>query len=323
MTSQSPRIYIYKITFEEVPYYYYGVKKEEYYNQEYWGSPVTHKWCWELYTPEKQILELFDYTDEGYVEAQGVEKRLIKPVYNTDKWCLNRNCGGLISPEMSSYGGKKGGKTSYENKVGIHGFTPEEKKFYGRKSYDMGAGVAKVSKETLIQNGKTSYELKLGVHGRTKDQMSKDGKKGGSIGGKNAYELGVGVHARTKEKMTEDGKKGGQKTYELGIGLHALTPEQKSENAKKSGQKTYELGIGIHALTPEQRSENSKKAVKTNEKNKTGIYGLTTEQRRETARKINSQKWKCTETGYISTPGGLTYYQRKRDIDTSKRVRIS
>jgi hypothetical protein len=241
MTSQSPRIYTYKITFEEVPYYYYGVKKEEYYNQEYWGSPVTHKWCWELYTPEKQILELFDYTDEGYVEAQGVEKRLIKPVYNTDRWCLNRNCGGLISPEMSSYGGKKGGKTSYENKVGIHGFTPEEKKFYGRKSYDMGVGVAKVSKETLIQNGKTSYELKLGVHGRTKDQMSKDGKK----------------------------------SYEMGLGIHGLTQEQRIENGKKGGTIT------------------------------------------------SSQRWGCTETGYVTNAGALTNYQRKRGIDTSKRKQVA
>ena len=33
MTSKSPRIYTYKITFEEVPYYYYGSKKEKYYNQ--------------------------------------------------------------------------------------------------------------------------------------------------------------------------------------------------------------------------------------------------------------------------------------------------
>ena len=57
----SPRIYLYKITFEEVPYYYYGVKKEKYFNEEYWGSPYTNKWCWELYTPKKQILQFFDF----------------------------------------------------------------------------------------------------------------------------------------------------------------------------------------------------------------------------------------------------------------------
>ena len=301
MTSQSPRIYIYKITFEEVLYYYYGVKKERWYDEEYWGSPVTHKWCWELYTPEKQILELFDYTDEGYVEAQGVEKRLIKPVYNTDKWCLNRNCGGLISPEMSSYGGKKGGKTSYENKVGIHGFTPEEKKFYGRKSYDMGAGVAKVSKETLIQNGKTSYELKLGVHGRTKEQMSKDGKK--------SYEMGLGIHGLTLEQRIENGKRGGAKSgaitgkrhYEEGTGIFSLSPEEKLEVCSMGGKKTKELGLGIYGLTPEQKSENGKRG---------GTISST-------------QRWECTETGYITTSGPLTAYQRAKGIDTSKRVRIS
>ena len=63
MTSQSPRIYLYKITFEEVPYYYYGVHREKKYNEKYWGSPKTNKWCWKLYTPKKQILQLFDYTD--------------------------------------------------------------------------------------------------------------------------------------------------------------------------------------------------------------------------------------------------------------------
>jgi hypothetical protein len=31
----------------------------------------------------------------------------------------------------------------------------------------------------------------------------------------------------------------------------------------------------------------------------------------------------CIETGFISTPGSLTNYQRNRGIDTSKRKRIS
>ncbi len=58
--TMQPRIYTYKITFEEVPYYYYGSKKEKVFNEEYWGSPVTNKWCWELYTPKKQVLEIID-----------------------------------------------------------------------------------------------------------------------------------------------------------------------------------------------------------------------------------------------------------------------
>ena len=115
MTSQSPRIYIYKITFEEVLYYYYGVHKEKYFNEEYWGSPVTHKWMWDFYTPKKQTLEIFPFTDEGWLEAQEVEKRIIKPVFNTDKWCLNENCGGIISTDSLIMNGKISGNKNDNN----------------------------------------------------------------------------------------------------------------------------------------------------------------------------------------------------------------
>jgi len=37
---------------------------------------------------------------------------------------------------------------------------------------------------------------------------------------------------------------------------------------------------------------------------------------------VNSQRWMCIETGYITTSGPLTIYQRNRGIDTSKRKRI-
>lgn len=36
----------------------------------------------------------------------------------------------------------------------------------------------------------------------------------------------------------------------------------------------------------------------------------------------NSQKWKCTITGHITTPGPLTVYQRAKNIDTSNRIKI-
>jgi hypothetical protein len=196
MTSQSPRIYTYKITFEEVPYYYYGVHKEKYSNQEYWGTPITHKWCWDFYTPKKQILEVFDYTDESWLEAQKIEKRIIRPFLN-DNWCLNEGCGGKYSSKLSS--------------------------------------------------------------------------KAGKIGGQKTYEMRVGVHGRTKEQMSIDGKKRGQKTYELGIGIHAQTPKE----------------------------------------------------RRELAKKAAAQKWLCLETGFITNAGNLTQYQRARNINTSKRVRLS
>jgi hypothetical protein len=292
-----PRIYTYKITFEEVPYYYYGSKKEKKYNQEYWGSPITHKWCWELYTPKKQILELFDYTDEGYEKCRRVEDRLIKPVLN-DPWCLNEHCGGTYSLDIKRNSAKRGGERAKELGVGAHGLTKEQR----------------------VENGK-----KYGKIG---------GKIGGNISGPKTYELGVGVHGLTPEQRTENGKKGAEKCKELGLGISSFTKEQLSEYGKKggllagkiSGPKTYELGVGIHGLTPEQKTENAKKggemAGKLAKEFGKGIFALTPEQRSENSKKISSQRWMCTKTGYISNAGGLSIYQNKRGIDNSNRIRI-
>jgi hypothetical protein len=184
-----------------------------------------------------------------------------------------------------------------------------------------------VPTETLRELGKTS------------------GKKGGKVSGKITKELGIGVHGRSKEKMSEDGRKGGTKTYELGIGIHAQSKEQLSENGRKSAkiQKEQNLGIykltteertsyglsyfqrkiGIHSLTKEQRIENGRKTKELD----IGVHARTKEQMSEDGRKgskvTNSQRWMCTETGYISNSGGLSRYQKARGIDTSKRVRIS
>jgi hypothetical protein len=37
----------------------------------------------------------------------------------------------------------------------------------------------------------------------------------------------------------------------------------------------------------------------------------------------NSQKWKCTTTGHITTPGPLTIYQKARNIDITNRIKIA
>jgi hypothetical protein len=200
MTSQSPRIYTYKITFEEVPYYYYGVHKEKKFDEYYMGSPCTHKWCWELYTPKKQILEIFEFSDEGWLKAQEVEKRLIKPVYNTDKWCLNENCRGKLSLSSCSNGGKMGGNKIVELGIGIHSFTKEQKSEIGKKS---GSKAGKIG-------GKKTYELGVGVFAYTKEERIEVCKKAGKIGGIKSYELGVGVHSLTKEQMSENGRKAGK-----------------------------------------------------------------------------------------------------------------
>ena len=224
MTSQSPRIYTYKITFEEVPYYYYGMHEEKVYAEEYWGSPVTHKWCWELYTPKKQILETFSSRED----AGEVERRLIKPVYNTDKWCLNANCGGIISSEVH----RKTGKKTYEKRKGFHAFTKKQRynnsSKGGKIAKQLGKGIFALTPEQRNEYNKKLKEQGKGIHSFTFDQRSEYGKK--------AYKLGVGVHGRTKEEMIEQGSKNGKKLYEQGKGIFARTKEEMTEHGKVGGK---------------------------------------------------------------------------------------
>jgi len=101
------RIYTYKVTFEEIPHWYWGVHKEKRHNDGYLGSPKTHKWMWEFYTPKIQILEFFTFTDEGWANALEVEQRLIRPDLN-NPFCLNERCGATRSLKSLSEAGKKG-----------------------------------------------------------------------------------------------------------------------------------------------------------------------------------------------------------------------
>ena len=42
---------------------------------------------------------------------------------------------------------------------------------------------------------------------------------------------------------------------------------------------------------------------------------------KKNAKILNSQKWVCTETGFITNSGSLSRYQKARGIDTSKNNR--
>jgi hypothetical protein len=118
-------------------------------------------------------------------------------------------------------------------------------------------------------------------------------------------------------------------------GSNQGTPEQRSESAKKANasrtpeKRSEAVRKGQASMTPEQRSEIAKKrqANKTPEQRsevvRKGNASRTPEQRSEATRKGSNQKWQCTVTGFISSPGSLSKYQKARGIDTSNRVRLS
>lgn len=106
-----PRIYTYRVTFEEIPDWYWGVHKETKYGETYLGSPKTHAWKWDFYTPHLQICEIFPYTDEGWGRAREIEDRCILPDLN-NPLCLNEHTGGYMSLEAC----KKAGAASFTSK---------------------------------------------------------------------------------------------------------------------------------------------------------------------------------------------------------------
>jgi hypothetical protein len=117
--------------------------------------------------------------------------------------------------------------------------------------------------------------------------------------------------------------------------LISYTPERRSEVARKryanmTSEQRSEIARKAQASrTPEQRSESTRKgnASRTPEKRsesaKKREASKTPEQRSESTRKAASAKFQCTETGFITNGSGLSRYQKKRGIDTSKRIRLS
>lgn len=113
--------------------------------------------------------------------------------------------------------------------------------------------------------------------------------------GKSNYKIGLGLIT------TEERIKIGKKLYKSCSGIHNLSKEKIIKNAEKGGQKAYELELGFHSLPKEEKIKNARKAGKVS----------------------NSQKWQCTVTGYVSSSGPLTLYQKKRGINPSNRIKVN
>jgi hypothetical protein len=220
----SPRIYVYKITFLEIRHYYYGVHKEKKFGEYYMGSPKTHKWMWDFYTPQIQILQFFEFSDEGYRQAREIEDRLIGPFYKTDPQCLNEHCGGNYSLEVCRKGGKKGGISTYENGTGWFSMTPEQRIEHSRKV------------------GQKNYENGTGFFSMTPEQKSEASKKGVQTNRENR----TGLFGLTTEQRIETGKKSGQKNKKNGTGIFSMTSEELSEASKKANSQVWQCTVTGH-----------------------------------------------------------------------------
>lgn len=191
-----PRIYTYRIKFQGTPYFYWGVHKEKKFGEEYLGSPVTNRWAWDFYCPEKEILEVFPYSDEGWKAAGEVERRLILPFLN-DPHCLNEGCGGVCSLKVCR---ENGVKVQSKLKAEKKGFYTEDKEYLSARGT---LAASKRTKEGLAKGG--SAALKKHIE-KNPNHQSEAGKKGGVIGGAKVKELGVGICGISTEERRQRGK---------------------------------------------------------------------------------------------------------------------
>lgn len=116
------RYYTYKITFIDLPcYFYYGKKKDD--GKPYYGSPVTWKHLWDQFEPEVQILEWYKTEQEAAFAETALINATWKQEWNNRRYSLNENVNGRISEEGCMRGGKSGGPTCVKTKRGI--FDPD------------------------------------------------------------------------------------------------------------------------------------------------------------------------------------------------------
>jgi hypothetical protein len=169
------RIYVYKITFEEIPHWYWGVHKEKKLGEVYLGTPVSHKWMWSFYTPKVQILQFFD----SWEEAKLIEDRLIKPDLN-NPLCLNEAVGFHMSLESCSKGGISAVKLAKEQKKGFFG--PKTAKQL-ESSKREGQKLSQYSAENGARVGKENVLLGRGIWSLSKEELIGHCVEGGRIGG--------------------------------------------------------------------------------------------------------------------------------------------
>jgi hypothetical protein len=99
------------------------------------------------------------------------------------------------------------------------------------------------------------------------------------------------------EKWKELGRRSGEKTFKEKTGVHGRSEEKIIQDAKAGALAAKEKGVAIFGLTFTQLSEQGKKGGKLGGK-KGGAS-------------VGTQRWRCDQCGFVTTPGALGTHQSK------------
>jgi hypothetical protein len=115
-------------------------------------------------------------TYETLEEVTFAEQESIRPVFNTDPYCLNANCNGIIPPELARIGSKKAGKktgeVSRKNKTGVCDPVNQEKGRATQKEKGIGFHAAEFQQSDMMQDIRKKNGKKTGTIAASNGQLA-------------------------------------------------------------------------------------------------------------------------------------------------------
>jgi len=212
--------YTYTIWFVD-GYYYHGYAKSrgrDPLTDGYFGTPITNKGKWLTTMYWKEITGTYETLEE----VTFAEQESIRPVFNTDLYCLNANCNGIIPPELARIGAKKAGKKTGEkhkqNKTAICDPINQEK-----------------GRQTARERGSGFFDPGFQQSGMMKDIRKKNGKKSGGLAATNG-QLAAARANIDPEKRRETCRQTALKLAAEGRGLGAIPYEERASRSSEVGK---------------------------------------------------------------------------------------
>jgi len=166
--------YTYTIHFVD-GHYYHGYHKHEGVDpltDGYWGSPVTHKEKWLTTMYWKEITGLHETMEE----VTFAEQECIRPVFNTDPFCLNANCNGIPSTEQARKGAIKAGRKTGEfhktNKTAVCDPANQEKGRQAQRAKGVGFYDPEFQHTPEMQEMRRQNGIKTGTQAAINGQLA-------------------------------------------------------------------------------------------------------------------------------------------------------
>lgn len=139
---------------------------------------------------------------------------------------------------------------------------------------------------------------------------------------------GKASEGRDPQEHSETSRRAALRTVELGVGLHGMSSEKQRESASKGGSISGKLPWWHNPETGETTRAKEKPGEGWVRSRNPGLMEklkshLTSGNTSGATAAQHATRWRCLVTGHISTPCGLSSWQKARGIDKKLRERVT